>query len=584
MNNLELNNLEKIEQQKQVLQNDIIGKVSSNNIGKIKVYNHECGTGKTLSTLETLKVMDKKVLFVGLRVSDIEGYAKYLNNDNMLTRAGIDIPYAFAFHSKLYIDKISETKELKKLKNYQVLFITHEKYKQLSKDTTQRNKFTEGREVLIIDEFINMCNIYCINRYNKERLSDILHSDRLRTEYIIPIFNDILKYIEAKGSQNRLFCFDYDIKLINKLLAEIKLENEITKEEKKKLTDFFKVMKLNNNCTGYIECNSFYFADNSIKYWTLDKTIMLDASSQLNPYDKDKFTMMNQSKVLDHCNWTIYATKDNTTKSGKSKMVNFAEVVNEKINAIGDDTTLYIGSKSDEEVINCENINHFGNLTGSNDYKELSNVVVGHTPQIPYSSIIVQYLYYYNKTQSDFDKTFKVVKINTKTDNTYVFRFKDSRFETMRVNSIANEIYQGIKRVNRDMSKDSNVILLQHDVKVINKVIGLMKGVNIVDIPNLIEVTEREKKETNADRLITLLDDIIANKKNYKDLLQVKKVRGKEVVQKKMYKKVLIREKLEIDSSKVFNNLLNSKAIQEYIIKHKITINTYVLDFSKYKK
>lgn len=93
----------------------------------------------------------------------------------------------------------------------------------------------------------------------------------------------------------------------------------------------------------------------------------------------------------------------------------------------------------------------------------------------------------------------------------------------------------------------------------------------------------KEKKETYADKLIILLNGIVANKKNYKHLLQVKKIRGKEVIQKKMYKKSLIIEELGIKKTQ-FKNIIGSIEVVEWLEKHKVVNSGQVLDFSKYKK
>ena len=137
-------NNELLETQKKALVEDI---VYGNNKNYFKVIDLECGTGKTLTSEKALAKMvletNKSAIFVRLTNENCRESAERINNI-------CKNECAFVFNN----DDLSRTQQqywLPKLTDFRILCIAHQKYLSLSRQN--RQAFTKGRTILVIDEF-----------------------------------------------------------------------------------------------------------------------------------------------------------------------------------------------------------------------------------------------------------------------------------------------------------------------------------------------------------------------------------------------------------------------------------------------
>jgi hypothetical protein len=142
-------NNELLEKQKAELRHEII---YGNNKDAFKVFDIEAGCRKTRTAEEALAEMvtltDKNAIMIRLNNNDCRESADRINKL-------IGKKVAFAYNNE-DVSVHRRKAEQKKFGQYRVLIITHPKYKVLASDTSQRKIFTEGRSILVVDEFISV--------------------------------------------------------------------------------------------------------------------------------------------------------------------------------------------------------------------------------------------------------------------------------------------------------------------------------------------------------------------------------------------------------------------------------------------
>ena len=228
--------------------------------------------------------------------------------------------------------------------------------------------------------------------------------------------------------------------------------------------------------------------DRRYKYWFLENNIMLDASGELQiaySLNKEEFELKHCEKVLDHGKWKIINIPVTTTSSVKERITNFYDVVNAEINKYGDDI-LVVGKKDEMHFINVPEANkgYFGNITGSNQWYDKKNVAIIQTHNLSDVDYILKFLHY---SKGKLDENFNLNARCIGRSHKMIYSFTDERLESIRVYWIASEIYQAIKRVNRNMVHTTDVIIFLNNEKIISLVQEQMKNCNL-------EVIDYEKE------------------------------------------------------------------------------------------
>jgi len=597
-NNLENCNNIKLTKQKEYLKKEIL---TGNNDTYFKVLDLECGTGKSITTEEALAEItkyNKKALLVKERNSDCINAAKRINK--LAANQEIAIAINSDTHNLKQFNKIKG-----ELYTYSIVIISHEKYKVLAVDKKQREYFTKDRNILVIDEFLNMTkgNELSINLKWIEEFETFLRHRALRNQFAICIA-EIEDYLNSKKKLQSFFNAKIDYKTIckeiNKLKTLIKsnLDNEYLQEQgfsKTQVLQKVEELKQFYNQTCVVEGNTIYCTNRNYQYWLLDNNIILDASAKLNQaykLNKELFHIQHQTPVLDHRLWSFFIMKTNTTVSGKNKAINFYDVVQKLIDKLGENT-LVIGNKTDENSINAKYINHFGNVTGSNDYRELCNCVITHNPNIPYRYYILEHLYFSNET---LDNRNSWSGSNSGKGDEMVYRFNEKKFETYRQCKNANEIYQAIKRVNRDMSQKSKIFIFNNDMETIQRVLDMFKGEKSVTIYDnkvkfekskqkefLEEHNQKQHENRQAKKFINLLSEIM--KLKHIDLQKQKKNRkGEMETVMGVYPKASLRNYMGItDKGQFTRGILNDADVIDYMARHNIINKGQTLDFTNAK-
>jgi len=547
-----------------------------NNKDKFLVINGEAGLGKTLYTeqaLVELAMQNRKAIFVRKFVEDCQGSAKRINKQ-------FKKEVAIAIHTQNYKD----LKEI--LDNYNILIITHKRYVDLSKNKAERKLFTKNRDVLIIDEEIDMLEemVYTIQRI--EYFDNLLERGIIRD-----LYNLCTKEIESFLRTNKARTFfktsidvSKELKQLKKLImnsrlrefvkAQIIFDNNIEtaiiqKEDKEILmtkSDFVKEIEVLENFINHI-CyaeNAFLYSfDRQIKFWKLKNNLILDATASINYIYKAgiQFLVQKQEKVINHSNWTMYIINQNTNKTNKSKAENLYNVINQEIDNIvlfGNlDKTLVVGNKEEQKYIHTsEYIDYawFGNITGKNDWKDFSKVFIIHNPQYPFHTYIAKYMLYAGE-KALLKENLGIIRDGK------VVRFASGKLETLRQTTIASEIYQAIKRINRLNNQNSEIYFMNNDVEIINIVISQFQNMKVKEYnleekiiykESKMDAYNRKRKENSyANAFIELLSTL----------------------EKGAYKKGWLREQINYKNNNTFaRDVLNKLEVAEYMSANNIIV------------
>lgn len=317
-----------------------------------------------------------------------------------------------------------------------------------------------------------------------------------------------------------------------------------------------------------------YTTDKRYKYWYLDNNIMLDASGELQiaySLNNEEFSLQHCEKVLDHSKWKIINIPVTTTTASKGRILNFYDVVNKELKKYGDDI-LVVGKKDEMSLIDVpeENKGYFGNITGSNQWYDKKNVAIIQTHNLSDVDYILKYLHY---AKSSIDETFPLsAKCNGRAEKR-IYSFTDKRLEKVRVHWIASEIYQAIKRVNRNMKYDTDVLIFINNEEVIELLKSQMQNVNIeiIDYEKDTFVLERTKQD---DYIEELKKDSYASKFiNF--LAEIQNGMHIEFVDsQRRISKVKVREYLGIKSSSNFaDKVLRQTEVISYCQIRNISLN-----------
>lgn len=557
--------------------------VYGSNKDYFRIFDIEAGCRKTRTAEAALAELvtdtDKSAVFVRRDIADCLESAKNIN-------AIVGKEVAFAYNSQS-VSRNDMTAVQKDFPNIRILIITHAKYLLLAGNKSMRNIFVKGRQTLVIDEFVDDVNklslsLMDINSYKKLLISDIemekLYLDitcRLENailaskedrsfliitkDYISKNINQLLKYIRSNFTEPSLKARvtntinEYGDTINSDLLSQIKT--------KKQLCNKIAELKEFYNQTCLYNQGTIYTTDSRCRPWLMNNNIMLDASGDLQiayNLNTDLYHLENTPKVLDHSLWTLVNVPVNTTTSGKNRIQNYYAVVNRYIKKYDRNDILVVGNQHELDKINVpkEHKAYFGNITGSNKWVDLSNVAIIQTPNIDDTDYILKYIHYSKEFISSTLGKWATKSTGRNTLSRY--QFKDARFEHIRTLWIAEQTYQAIKRVNRNMNHVTHVLIFMNNPDVIvllqKQLIGCK--VETCEENNFIPQWNKQDKyikslqrDSYASKFKQLLAELI---KGEHEELEFNSQYG-------LYTKKSIREYLGISNPTVFSNKVLAK-------------------------
>lgn len=498
--------------------------MNGNNTG-FYVSDIEAGLGKTLTVEKALIELyaekpNMKTLLVK-KFSDVPNYKgcrdwqDCVEIDGNTSSGRINIESQLRFKKKIAIsiDSSNYENNRKDIKNYPVVIITHEMYMQLWKSPSKMKKFTEGRQNLIIDEEVDVVKEL---KYDTNRISFF---KMILPEQLVSLYDESIAEIKALLSESKEKTF-VNLKLDSKIdgnLSRLKkiinkevtkqhidsIKDEIFREFKKVITktcyiEEIEVIREFYKNTAILDSDKLYTFDGRLQYWFLENNIMLDANAGFHyGYElSDKFKVHRHTRIVDHSRWNVNICDVNTTKNGKKKYTNFHDIITKHIeeNEKKGDEILIIGNKDDCDKIHAENIDkaYFGNIIGKNNWREFNKLYVVHTPNIPFHTYILKFLYYSGKRFNGRNKHNMITKEG-------VFTFENKELDKVRKKYVAGELYQAIKRIDREVNKeDVQIYIFNNDKEVISKVLKQIKNVNVNNFSVDVKIIKKERKQYDS--------------------------------------------------------------------------------------
>lgn len=597
--NIQNCNTELLEEQKKQLEYEI---AHGENAGHFLVFDIEAGCRKTRTAEQALITAFKngrKSLFVRQFDNDCRE-----SMDNINRIFGEDI--SFAYNNEDVTPSMARKMNLEKIP---ILIITHQKYRVLMMDANKRKSFVAGRTNLVVDEFLVSIHNISLSESDIETYRALFGYDHViasafeKTMYI-PI--DFLKTWNKNDGERRFASLadESPTKEFSNLIKLIRanMSNESFEERKKHVllggeVDFnasllaeLKTVKMlcdrlmeykqlfGNMC---LYCDKKLFTtDKRYKYWFLDNNIMLDASGELQiaySLNQEEFQLQHCEKVLDHGKWKIINIPVTTTTATKERITNFYEVVNREVAKYGDDI-LVVGKKAEMMFVDVPDTckGYFGNITGSNQWYDKKHVAIIHTHNLSDTDYILKFLHY---SKEKMGEAFDLRARSTGRSHKMIYSFTDKRLEDIRIYWIASEIYQAIKRVNRNMLYETDILIFLNNEKIISLIQEQMKNCNleIVDYQEFqVEKSRQDEyvEELRKDSYATKFMDLLAETQNglHPELLD----------EKNRISKVKARTYLGIKTSGNFSNkVLNKSEVITYCQVRNIELNGQYIKLPK---
>lgn len=456
------------------------------NKDRFKIEPRECGLGKTHDVQNALidkytNFNQKGSIYVAKTKRSGKEMVEQINN-------AFEQEIAFAINQDTVIDR----RDVKlKLKIYPVIAITQKFYQNIAKDKSLIKAFQDGRDLLILDEWFSLSEV---KTFSLSNIKDI--ENKLANLSLITLFKEIVQELEeilfTVDNKRHFFNAKTDKKVIKKKINRLKklvFENlnddflERLGSNKKSLIQEIDDIFHFFNGTCLIENYILYTVDRTVKYWKLDNNFILDASAKLNgAYELNHklFQINNYESVINYKNWNVIRIEANSTISGKNKYGNYYDIVSKIADDLGKDETLIVDN------MECAKGNYkgyiatyFANLRSNNDYKTMKNIIIACTPYLPDREVVLEYLYYSNKVYYER----KNINLFSEESSNYdwngrrrgqIYELDNEEFEKYRKQLAASEMYQAIKRVNRDMSQKTTVVIITKDDVILDMLIKML--------------------------------------------------------------------------------------------------------------
>jgi hypothetical protein len=524
--------------------------------GKFKILNTEASLGKSLNTNKIIKKYLKdtlkgkrKFLIVKRFVLDIERDSLFIGED-MNSYFGTDI---------LGITSVnwSEWKEkLEVLPSIQVIFITHQRYIGLCEDAETRKYFEKGRHTLIIDEKVDF-PVYTFSKKTYEDIQALLPFglENDLSEVCKPL-KDMYSffYNDLKTRHECIFCKPkVNKKLFNKFKKSIQ-DNKNNIERLNDVKDFIKSLEILYSSRCIYNGGRISTLSKNHFLWGLKNNIILDASSGIDyvyRLSDKKYTLNRQSRVVDDSKMNIYPIEFNTskTKIRENKQEFFREILEMvKAKTKKEDKVLIVCHKEnakdvknklvDIDMTDVEDddhyvdeqiaINWFGNVIGKNTYKDFNTCWILGKPNLPLESYLIHYMHY-----SQIDH------LGRKPMTTSKGKFDNQTFRDVQDGEIASDVYQCIKRIQRNANPEGDIYIVLDDEIILNKVISDMKNPKVHKATKMKFNVHKNVKD-KEDRV----DEIVEYFKN---------------LQSGVYTKKEICEKLALGNAHLYRYLNNVK-------------------------
>ena len=488
-------------------------------IGKFDVLGVEAGVGKSRETdkaiahyINNIEEWDRKFLLVKRFKEDVHESAARINRlcKNHHIAIGITQDEWRQFLKK---------QDFSRIEMYQVLIITHARYRGLCQKSQEyyRAFFEKGRHTLIIDEQLEVP----VLSYNDRTFGNILSClsyefKDMVDELCKPLQNELNRLRQDAKSNYLHKAFpiveNHLIRKFEEFINAHHFLNDDHKNEVRTYIDFLYNLDT-ATCLYNPAFNGIGARISSLclglDRWTLQNNIILDASAGLDKRYDYSYDMKidNQPNFVDHYNFTFNHVRFNSSRANKSQTEDFypkiTALIREKCKA--SDKALVVTHKNDEKTViehlqaqgfklgsdrtgRDISVAHFGEIIGKNRWKDFNQVWIIASPNIPVEVYALNWSFFAQQPLTD--------------ENLYLkrpdgkFGFAEQKFEDIRIGCLVSDIYQSIKRIDREVKKQSQIYIVASDDGIVTQVRDQLKNVKVGETIEL-DVKYKEGKKKN---------------------------------------------------------------------------------------
>lgn len=540
---------------------------------KFVVFNHEAGSGKSKSTFEILGQLcnnpEIKALYVQSFVKDNE----LLNTIEEINGYAGGRTIAIGFSSE-----INRRMTNKELEDAQIICISHRMYLQICKG--DHRSLLTNRNILIIDEFIDMVEKVSVTQDQIGKLWIRNKTNKnIELDNVLKLFRGLLDEGEKKARMKVIQYFDFKedkYKNYRKVIKEYSdtVTDQTEKSIYKKLNQILRI-------GGLYENNAFHTYEDKNMFKFLDNNILLDANGGFDyRYAmSDLFIIHNQKKVFDYGNTKFRHIKINTSKEALSKHINLEGRILSKLSTQDKKGILIVTDidnklkwekaildhyyEDGESLLDIEKslgcsltVDYFGNLIGVNTYRDYDTVIISKTPYFDYLTYALQLLYF-----KDIDgKKMENIDINA-----------NKEFELIKATVVGGEVYQAIKRINRQCKLQSEIYMCFDYAEAFD--IILQQFPNIQCMPTILLEVDSRKNRQKDDEIRSITAEKIAKAEKF--LLQSQKEEKEYIKKVELGKIVGIEDPSNLREFvlEYLNNFLEKNNMSFQKGKHAIVLN-----------
>ncbi|MGG4141745.1 hypothetical protein ABEW34_01330 [Paenibacillus algorifonticola] len=501
-----------------------------------KVFGFEAGLGKSRETNRIINESlddwnnSNKFLIVKPFRKDVIDTVKYFKHWNM----GMN-PNVLGITSE---NSRKWEENCERLRHIRVIIVTHQRYKNLCLNDELRDAYSKDRNVLIIDEKINF-PIFTFSKTVYDEVRSILGIS-IQGD-LDKVCDKLLREIQKHSREkHQTRCIRCEMKINPRTLEnfmrlmEVNIKTIPNLSHRSIVENFIEglVLWYSNKCiynSGNISTSNPMHS-----LWGLENNIILDAGAVIDGVYKvanNRFTLLGQNRIVDHSKSLFHIVDFNSSKEKiKQNKNEYFPEISERIKQHHEinDKTLIICHKESATTVQFEllklgvtsigvgdnytneeyAINWFNNLVGKNQYSDFTKCWIIGTPNLSYEKYPIQYMQY---AENGIGKrSLDIIK----------GRFVNSELYLVQVGFIAAELYQSIKRIQRNSKPQGEFFLVNSDSAIISAVIGQIKGIGKGQAIKL-DFTSNGNTTKEADNVDKFVEYITAKEKGRYEKKQI---------------------------------------------------------------
>jgi len=546
---------------------------------EFNVFNFEAGLGKSYTVDKVLSdcVIDwdikKKFLIV-----------KRFNEESVKSLEFIEHDFVQNSIAITYENWKEWQCKLEDLQWQKVIFISHQRYIALCEDDAMREVFSKNRDVLIIDEKVNF-PVYTFNDNRYIEIFGILPNGlRDSLAKVCKPLNEFIEMQKTLKNTNKIIPNKFNIhpltlrNFINEV--QVAIDNYTIQDLDKRLTiiNFVKELEFFYSSQCIYNSGNISTYNPKHRHWGLKNNIILDASAGIDGVyscNPNKYSLVKQSRIIDHkdCRFNVIKfnsskTKVNTyseqyfkemaerivaTKKADDFILivghkDFAKRIHEQLIQIYDENSIWIDKRDKKNDPDYADqpiaISWYGNLIGKNWAEGFTQCWLVSTPNIPLEQYLIHFLHYSDD------------KIGNKSTKVHRGRYRNHFFNDIQRGYIASEMYQSLKRIQRNPMPKGEFFITVEDEEIIEMVLSQIKNAEVSDeielefMKKIREEKEKQKQENKqpdqVDRFIEYIMKLGKGRYKKSEIASELKISKINRVLSDVRTKSLLHKKLEI--------------------------------------